>query len=87
MMTDDKKGIMCDICGSEHREKFIYYSSVFDKVSVDSAQKKVGVVDADKRTLELDLCEKCYGDMKTKVLEVINKKDKKPKGKGEWSMK
>lgn len=89
MMTDDKKGIMCDTCGDEYREKFIYYSSVFDKVSVDSSQQKVGVVDADKRTLELDMCEKCYGDMTTKVREIINKRESKgsKKGKSGWSMK
>ncbi|MHA2403769.1 MAG: hypothetical protein ACXADH_12310 [Candidatus Kariarchaeaceae archaeon] len=85
-MTKDRKGIVCDVCGDEARGVFTYYSANFDEVKVAVDQQKVGVVDADKRTLELDFCEKCYGNMKAKVLEVIDKKGKEPKSKkSEWS--
>ena len=88
-MTPDRRGVQCDLCGSEYRESFTYYSFVIDEVVVEVAQSRV---DPDKRYLDIDVCNKCMEDIKTRMKAVIAKNKKKPNKvpksiKDQWSSK
>ena len=76
--TNDKRGIECDLCGAEYKENFIYYSGILDKVDVNAA-RATSITEVDKRFLDIDMCQKCWQDMKERILDVINKREQKAK--------
>lgn len=76
-------GIICDTCGMVFEKQFKYYSAKFDFVEVDSTRGKNGIVDVDRRNLDLDICESCMGNIKKRVLELIAKREQK----GTWTSK
>lgn len=76
-MTSDQKGISCDLCGVDYRDKFEYFSGNLDKVFVDSALQKTGIVDCDRRFLDIDICEKCMNEFMDKMKQVITEREKK----------
>ena len=89
-MTDDRRGISCDLCGSEHRDRFEYYSIKIDKVAVDSEVKKTGVINVDRRFLDVDICPSCQEKMTKQMEKVIlmrkSKTDKDKRNKAdEWT--
>ena len=81
VMTKDKRGIECDTCGAEYRENFTYYSCTLDKIDVSAARSSSdnSGSDVEKRFLDLEICEKCWGDMKARMMEIINKREEKAK--------
>ena len=90
VMTSDRRGISCDLCGSEHRDKFEYYSFKIDKVAVDSEMKKTGVINIDRRFLDVDICPNCQEKMTKQMEKVIlmrkSKTDKDNRNKAsEWT--
>ena len=92
VMTSDQKGISCDICGVEYRDRFVYFSCRMDKVTVDTSRSHSAITDLDKRNLDVDICDKCYHDIESKMRSVIDRREKEldkiRKNKGQqWSMK
>ena len=81
--TKTMTGIICDTCGVVFEKKFKYYSVKFDLVEVDSDRGRNGVVEVDRRNLDLDMCEICTGNLKKRVIELINKREQK----GTWTTK
>ena len=75
-------GISCDFCGNTKVEKFTYYSAKLDKVQVDKVVGFQTDRDVDRRHLDLDICEACFGAMREKILKVIKNRDK---NKNKWS--
>lgn len=91
MIMADNSGIYCDICGSEMRGQFIYYSCITDKLEVDMSDKQAPYKDHDKRHLDIDICDKCMEEIKTKMKVVIKTRERKvakdTKNKAnQWSM-
>jgi hypothetical protein len=88
MMTSDKKGVECDLCGTIYNTKFIYFSCIITKVDVDI---KNGQIIPEDRHLDMDWCDKCMGKFKSYMLKVIDiregraAKEEKTKA-GEWSL-
>lgn len=78
MVTTDKQGIICDICGSISTKNFKYYSATFDMVEVDCTIKKSGPLNIDRRFLDLDVCVKCMDEIISKVKLGIEKRENKP---------
>jgi hypothetical protein len=76
MITDDKKGVICDLCGEISANKFKYFSAKIDLVEVDGSIGKSGIVDIDRRFLDMDICEKCMEVLKQRMLKVIEKQKK-----------
>lgn len=81
-VSQNKKvdGIICDLCGKVCINKFRYYSAKFDLVEVDKAIGKSGIVQVDRRAMDLDVCEECMNKMKEQVLKLIKSRED---GKGE----
>lgn len=78
--TKKHVGITCDLCGSVYRDKFIYYSAKIDMIEVDSSIQKTGVINIDRRFLDLDYCSACFEKIKQQVLSA------KPKeGDDSWT--
>ena len=95
VMTSDRKGIECDLCGAEHREQFSYFSAKsvnpiqVDKIDVNVEQSDP-IIGVDKRYLDIDICIKCMEDIVNKMKKVIsdrqNKQAKNQKNKSnQWS--
>ena len=58
MTFSPPNGIYCDDCGNKYEDVFIYYSLVFNKVSVNMSD---GLIDRSNNILlDLDVCEGCY---------------------------
>ena len=90
VMTSDRRGISCDLCGAEHKDKFEYYSLKIDKIAVDREVQKTGIVDVDRRFLDVDICPSCQENMAKQMENVISmrksKTDKDTKNKAnEWT--
>lgn len=90
VMTTDRRGISCDLCGAEFRDTFDYYSARIDKVAVDSSKKKTGVAEVDRRYMDLDICLPCWEKMVKQVKKTIKEREKqaskaKKSGANEWS--
>ena len=85
MKTPDSRGIECDFCGKEFRDKFTYFSGEAHKVDVDKDRKQV--VDVDRRFLDYDMCGECFTRrIKKPMLKVIKEREENRKtGKGKWS--
>ena len=77
-------GIKCDICGIAKLDKFTYYSAKIDAIMVDKVMGAKGIADIDRRYLDLDFCEACFGKLKSQVMLVIKKREEN-KGKSQWS--
>jgi hypothetical protein len=61
MLLPSRDGIKCDLCGTELKNKFEYYSYACTKVSVDKERAQSGkstVTDDD--ILDFDVCVKCH---------------------------
>jgi ferredoxin len=69
VMTTDRRGISCDLCGAEFRDTFDYYSAKIDKITVDASRQKTGVAEVDRRFMDLDICDGCW----EKTVEVVKK--------------
>jgi len=78
-------GIYCDLCGKPYRDKFKYYSAKLDLVEVDSELKKVGVLNVDRRCLDIDICVSCFDNMKSRMMKVIKNRESPGKGKDVWT--
>ena len=94
VMTKDSRGIECDLCGSVHKNKFSYYSAKVDKVVVDCDMSQVsdsgsGIVEHDKRFLDIDICDACYNGIIQKMKLIIHRREQghidEPK-KADWSL-
>lgn len=83
--TKQNIGIICDFCNQIFTQKFTYYSTKVELIEVDSAISKIGVIDVDKRHLELDICPTCMDKMKKTVLDNISKRQGQGQGSGSWS--
>jgi hypothetical protein len=79
--TKQNTGILCDLCGSIRKDKFLYYSVKLDLVEVDKAIGKTGIVNLDRRFMDLDLCQGCANKIIDQVKEVIKKRE----SGGSWS--
>ena len=79
MMTPDKKGVFCDLCGAEYYNKFDYYSAKIDKVVVDKDRSQAGVAEVDRQYMDLDICCKCWDKMVDNVKKVIANRASSPK--------
>ena len=75
VITKDRQGISCDLCGTEYRNKFEYYSAKIDKAVVDRDLSKTGVVDVDRRHMDLDICTSCWNKIVETVKQVIEKRE------------
>lgn len=76
-----KNGIICDICGDVHIDKFKYYSVEAAHVEVDRDVGTRGVKDVDEKYLNLDLCETCWKNIEDQVRENLEKIN----SQGAWS--
>lgn len=65
MLSADKRGIICDRCAMNIKEKFTYFSFDIDEISVSNNIMNV------KNTvvLSLDICPKCFDDFKNSVIK------------------
>jgi hypothetical protein len=75
MQLPSKDGIKCDLCGNILRAKFVYYSYDCHKVSVDinkSQIKKDNPIDVNGSIIAFDICEPCFQQHTTKMLENNN---------------
>lgn len=92
IMTKDRRGIYCDLCGSACKDQFEYYSAKIDKVVVDSKIQKTGIVDIDRKFMDIDICPGCWDSILEKMKAVISQrerttvKDQRNKS-DEWSSK
>jgi len=67
MQTNDKKGIMCDLCGKKIYGKILeYYDMSVNKISVDFVRKSTFAHD---EGMKFDICQKCYDRIKDIVKE------------------
>ena len=73
MLLSTRDRIYCDTCGIIYKNKFTYYSVEYTKVIVDSECSKTGACEISKEELNLDVCQKCYDEIKQKVLAVSKK--------------
>lgn len=60
MLLPTRDGIICDLCGDQHKDKFIYYSVSGNKIMVNHSASSVVPIGKD---VDLDVCEGCYGDL------------------------
>jgi hypothetical protein len=74
-------GIICDLCGKVCVDSFKYYSGKFDYVSVDRNVKQQGVVDVDKRFMDVDFCADCWKELENRMRHTLEKRDKQ----GNWT--
>jgi hypothetical protein len=85
--TGDKNdGINCDLCNITFVNKFEYYNAKFDLVVVDKDKCKSGIVNIDRRYLDLDICPKCMEQIIDKVKVVISDREGKKKDE-KWTAK
>ena len=62
MINETKDGIICDYCGNEHKDDFIYYSVDIDKIEVDRWIRSPKV-----RMYSLDFCPECMQSWKDRL--------------------
>jgi len=79
-------GIICDLCSKVYTNKFRYYSAKFDLVEVDKAIGKSGIVQVDRRAMDLDVCEECMNKIKEQVLKLIKSRED-GKGEEKWEVR
>lgn len=79
-----KDGITCDMCGKTFTRNFVYYPVTMMRVVVDenTAREDHHISEVDKRYLDLDFCEACHNELKTRVLATIKHREKKQSKKG-----
>lgn len=63
MFLTTKDGIMCDLCGAIHKDRFEYYTTETTKIKVINNQK---VARADIK-FNKDVCPQCYEDILSTV--------------------
>lgn len=68
MKNKEGDGIICDLCGNVFRKKFVYFSMVSTKVSVDTEMSKTGIVNVDDDVLDFEICENCYRNKLTSII-------------------
>lgn len=69
-------GIYCDLCGALLQNKFSYYSGAFSYVEVDRESGQNGIKNIDDKLLNVDYCEKCWGELKDRMLKTLQEVDK-----------
>lgn len=72
MLLPSKNGIKCDICGTIHKLKFVYYSYDCHKICVDierAETSKEKITDVNDSIIGFDVCEKCHNDLIKKMLD------------------
>ena len=60
MLLPTRDGVRCDICGTSHRNAFVYYS--FDCKAVIADTPK-GIVNSQSTEESYDVCEACYNSL------------------------
>ena len=75
----EKDGIICDLCGAAHLKSFTYYPVKLIRVVVSEhvAKEDHHIQEVDKQYMDLDFCEKCFEEMKKKLLKVIQDRERK----------
>lgn len=73
MFLQTKDGILCDLCGEESKNKFVYYSHTCTRVVVDMDIKRTGPATIENDIVDFDVCEKCHEQMVNKTLEARRK--------------
>jgi hypothetical protein len=79
--TKNNDGIICDLCNTVYTTKFEYFSADITHVEVDANINKIGIKGSTKHAYNLDICQKCMEEIKTKILDNIHKREKS----GVWS--
>lgn len=70
MLLYSKDGILCDHCGSEHRDVFVYYSVSGQEISVRTSRQ---FTQPGSKVLDLDLCPDCYQKWLERAGEALTK--------------
>lgn len=70
MLLFSKDGILCDWCGEQHKDVFVYYSVEGQEISVRTSRQ---FTQAGRRNLDLDLCPRCYQEWVERAREALSK--------------